>query len=257
MANKADKPIVIKVGSSSLTTNKGQLDLANLKKLAAEISQLVKAGQKVVIVTSGAIASGAQHLRLGQPKTIAEKQAAAAVGQSRLMRQYEKAFEKYHIPVAQILLSRDVITNEERKVNAQNCFATLLKEGVIPIVNENDTVAIEEIKFGDNDTLAALTAGLIGAHILIILTDVDGFYMKDEKGNSYLVPEIIEIDTKVTAAAGNSSSNVGTGGMQTKLQAAQICQKAGITMAIIHGRKKGLIKKVLAGEKAGTVFRPR
>jgi glutamate 5-kinase len=256
MATRAFNKIIIKVGSSSLTTADGKLDLANLKRIAQDVSQLVKAGQKVVIVTSGAIASGAQHLKIGQPKTIAEKQAAAAVGQSRLMRQYEKAFEKYHLPVAQILLSRDVFINEERKANAQNCFETLLKEKVVPIVNENDTVAIEEIKFGDNDTLAAMTASLIGAKLLIILTDVDGFYLKDEAGKPYLVPEIVEIDTKVTAAAGNAGSNVGTGGMQTKLQAAQICQKAGITMAIIHGRKKCLIKKVVTGEKAGTLFKP-
>jgi glutamate 5-kinase len=257
MAKKSFNTIVIKVGSSSLTSPRGTLDIANLKRIAAEIAELVKAAKKVILVTSGAIVCGAERLGLGKPKTIPQKQAAAAVGQSRLMRQYEKAFEEYDLTVAQVLLTRDAIADRERYLNARHTFDTLLEENVIPIVNENDTVAIDEIKIGDNDNLAALTASLVGADLLILLTDVDGFYMKNEEGVPYLAAEIKEINRDVEDAAGHPSTQLGTGGMITKIQAARICSNAGTHLAIIHGKKEGLIQKVLAGEAVGTIFLPR
>ncbi len=249
--------VVIKIGSSSLTDPKGKLDLANLKRIVSETAELIKQKKKVILVTSGSIVCGAERLGLGKPKTIPEKQAAAAVGQSRLMRQYEKAFEEFDLTVAQVLLTRDAIADRERYLNARNTINTLLEEDVVPIVNENDTVAIDEIKIGDNDNLAALTASLIGADLLILLTDVDGFYMKNEEGVSYLASEIKEITSDVEDAAGHPSTQLGTGGMITKIQSAKVCINAGIHMAIIHGRKEGLIKKVVNGQKEGTLFIPK
>jgi glutamate 5-kinase len=257
MAKKTYNLILIKIGSSTLTNPKGNLDLPNLKRIAAETAELVKQKKKVIIVTSGAIVCGADRMGIGKPKTIPEKQAAAAVGQSALMRQYEKAFEEYGIPVAQILLTRDAISNRERYLNIRNCLTTLLEEGVVPIVNENDTVAIDEIKIGDNDNLAALTASLIGADLLVLLTDIDGFYMRNEEGLSYLVPEIKAINQDVRDAAGHPGTQLGTGGMITKLQAAEICSDAGVEMKIIFGRKAGLIQAAAGGEEVGTTFPPR
>ncbi|MGB9612997.1 MAG: glutamate 5-kinase, partial [Candidatus Margulisiibacteriota bacterium] len=249
--------IVVKIGSSTLTDPQGKPDLKNLKRIVAEVSELYQQKKKIIIVSSGAIVLGAEKLGLGKPKSIPEKQAAAAVGQSLLIRQYEKAFEEFGIVVAQILLTRDAIADRERYLNARNCLTTLLNEDVIPIVNENDTVAIEEIKIGDNDNLAALTASLIGADLLIILTDVDGFYMKNEEGIPYLVSEIKELTEEVRDAAGHPSTQLGTGGMITKIQAAEICMNAGISMAIINGREPNLIAKIIKGEKVGTRFYPK
>ncbi|MFA6169964.1 MAG: glutamate 5-kinase [Candidatus Margulisiibacteriota bacterium] len=247
--------VVIKIGSSTLTTPEGKLDLPNLKRIVAETAALLKQGKKAVIVTSGAIITGLEKLKLGQPRSIPEKQAAAAVGQSRLMRQYEKAFEKHGITVAQVLLTRDAIIDRKRYLNSRHCLQTLLAEKVVPIVNENDTVSIDEIKFGDNDNLAALTARMIGADLLCLLTDVSGFYMKDKQGETAVVPEINKLTAAVKKAAGNPATKVGTGGMITKLQAAAICLKSGINMAIISGRKKNALQQVVNGEKVGTLFR--
>ena len=254
MAKKIFNTIVVKIGSSSLTDPQGKLDIRNLRRLASEISLLVKAKKNVLLVTSGSIVCGAEALKLGKPKTIPEKQAAAAVGQSRLMRQWEKAFEKHGLMVAQILLTRDEISDSQRYQNARNTIATLFKERVVPIVNENDTVAIEEIKIGDNDNLAALTAGMIGAEILILLTDVDGFYMPNAKGKKVRIAEINEISSAVENAAGHSASQSGTGGMITKLQAAKVCARTGIPTVICHGRRANTIKNILSGEKVGTLF---
>ncbi|MFA5840309.1 MAG: glutamate 5-kinase [Candidatus Margulisiibacteriota bacterium] len=246
--------IVIKVGSSSLTNSQGKLDPAAFRRIATEVATLLKDKRKVVLVSSGAIACGAERLKLGKPKSIPEKQAASAVGQARLIRQYEKAFEKYGIPVAQVLLTRDEMQEPDRYLNARNCFAALLKEKVVPIVNENDAIAIDEIKIGDNDNLAALTAKMIEADLLVLLTDVDGFFMKDNKGDVFQATEIREINQEVEESAGLSSSQLGTGGMITKIQAAKICSDAGINMVILNSKKRGLIKSFLAGKKVGTVF---
>ncbi|NQT29807.1 MAG: glutamate 5-kinase [Candidatus Saganbacteria bacterium] len=257
MSKKTFNTIVIKVGSSSLTTPQGKLDSKNLKRIASQIASLAHAKKRIILVTSGAIVCGAEKLGLGKPKTIPQKQAAAAVGQSRLMRQYEKAFEEFGLTVAQVLLTRDAISDRERYLNARHTLETLLEEKVVPIVNENDTVAIDEIKIGDNDNLAALTASLVGADLLILLTDVDGFYMPNDEGISYLVPEISEINQDVMDAAGHPSTQLGTGGMVTKIQAAKIVSDAGVYMAIINSRKDGLIEKLVAGEKVGTLFTPK
>lgn len=257
MAKKTYKTIVIKIGSSTLTNQNGQIDLPNLTRIASECADLIGQKKKIIIVTSGAIALGAGKLKLGKPKTIPQKQAAAAVGQSILMRQWEKAFEEHDIPVAQVLLTRDAIANRERIHNARNCISTLLNEGVVPIVNENDTVAVEEIKIGDNDNLAALTASLIGADLLIVLTDVDAFYLKNEEGIPYPVAEVREITEEIKDAAGHPSTQLGTGGMITKIQAAEVCLKAGLDMVIMSGKKSGLIGAAAAGERAGTIFLAR
>ncbi len=244
MKNKKYNSIVIKIGSSSLATAQGKLDLKNLKKIVSEVAKLVKAKKRIVIVSSGAIVCGSEKLKLGKPKTIPEKQAAAAVGQSSLMRQYEKAFEKYGIHTGQVLLTKNTLN-----LNAQHCLKTLLKEKVVPIVNENDTVAVEEIKIGDNDNLAAQTACLLKADLLVLLTDVDGFYL-----NKKIVPKIEKITKKIENAAGHTSTQHGTGGMKTKIQAAKTCTRAGIDMIIINGRKTKLIGQAAAGKNVGTSF---
>jgi len=255
---KSQKLIVIKVGSSSLTDKSGKLDMKNLKRIAEEISKLKEEGKKVILVSSGAIVTGAEKLGLvGKIKTIPQKQAAAAVGQSILMRDYEKVFAEHKINIGQVLLTRDAIADRERYINARNTFNELLELGTIPIVNENDTVSIDEIKVGDNDNLSALVASLVGADILIMLTDVDGFYMESESGEPFLVQEIKEITPEIKNAAGHPSTQLGTGGMKTKIQAAETANDAGIPVKIIHGRKKGLIEQALKEEKVGTTFIPK
>ena len=250
--------LVIKIGSSTLTTKQGQLDVTNLTRLVSETAEIIKAGHKAILVTSGAIVSGCEALKLKEkPTSIPEKQAAAAVGQSRLMRQYEKAFEIYGISVAQILLTRDAIADRERYLNARNCLSTLLEEGVVPVVNENDTVAVEELKVGDNDTLSALVASLIGAEALVLLTDVDGFYMESDEGVAYKAEVVEEITKEVEGFAGHAGTQMGTGGMVTKLQAAKIATDAGIPVYIAHGRTVNVIKKIANGEKVGTLFKAK
>jgi len=250
--------IVIKIGSSTLTDKSGKLDTKNLKSLAKEAAELVKMGRQVVLVTSGAIVTGSERLKLKQkPKSIPEKQAAAAVGQSLLMRQYEKAFEEYGIPVAQVLLTRDAIAHRERYLNARHAFEALLNYKVVPIINENDTVAIDELKVGDNDNLSALVASLIGADLLILLTDVDGFYLKTDEGVPYKADLIEEISEEVESAAGHPSTQLGTGGMVTKLQAVKICSDAGIPVIIAHGGEEGIVLKAASGEKIGTFFKAK
>jgi len=251
------KTIVIKIGSSTLTNKQGTLDTANLTRIAGEVAELKKAKKNVLIVTSGAIVTGTEQLKLGKkPKTIPEKQAAAAVGQGLLMRQYAKAFEALGISVAQILLTRDEISNREKYINTRNTLSALLSMGVVPIVNENDTISIDEIKIGDNDTLSALVASLTGADLLVILTDVDGFMMPDEDNEPQVVHEINEITKDIEQAAGRPSTQ-GVGGMVTKLQAARICSDAGVVMAIGNGRKENVMTDIVSGKKTGTLFTPK
>lgn len=246
--------IVLKIGSSSLTDHSGKLDIVNIRRIARQVSALIFHQKHVIIVSSGAIVSGSGRLGFKEkPRAIAEKQAAAAVGQSLLMRQYEKAFERHNVPVGQILLTYDVFTDEIKKQNAYNTIHTLLKHRAVPIVNENDTVAIDEIKVGDNDNLSAMVAVLMKADLLINLTDVDGFYLKSEDGTVFKVDEIEKINKKIEEAATLSDKKHGTGGMITKLQAARLCESAGISMVIAHGKKED-ISKIAAGEKIGTRF---
>lgn len=251
------KTIVVKIGSSTLTNKAGNLDTAKLKRIAGEIAKY-KQKKNIIIVTSGAIVSGSEALKFKKkPRSIPEKQAAAAVGQSLLMREYAKAFGEYDITVAQILLTRDEVSNRERYLNTRNTLTKLLDMGVIPIVNENDTVSIDEIKIGDNDTLSALVASLIGADGLIMLTDVDGFMMPDEDGELQVIDEIKEITLEIKEAAGRPSTQMGVGGMITKIQAAEICSDAGIVTAIASGSKTGVLDQFISTGKAGTTFIPK
>jgi glutamate 5-kinase len=250
------KLIVIKIGSNTLTTSKGELDTANLSRIVGEVAaQIKKNGRNFIVVSSGAIVSGASRLGLKfKPSSIPEKQAAAAVGQTLLMKEYEKAFAKYKINVAQVLLTKDAFSNAERHANARNALSTLLKMGVVPVINENDAVATDEIKVGDNDNLSALVARLVGADLLVNLTSVDGFYEKIDGIEKKLISVITKINAEIEKAAKSSGSDHGTGGMVTKLQAAKICQEAGIPMVIASGRKKGIITNLFAGKIVGTLF---
>lgn len=246
--------IVIKIGTSSLTDSTGHLNSGLFKKLSGDISFLIKElGKKVIIVTSGAIAAGIEKLCLkGALKTIEEKQAAAAIGQTLLMKGYESAFASFNLTVSQVLLTRDAIEDRQRYLNSRNTIEQILKFGAIPIINENDTVSVEEIKVGDNDTLSALVASLVGADLLILLSDVAGFILDGK-----VLSEITSITKEIENAAKGSDSSLGTGGMITKLQAAVISSNAGIPMVIAKSGEKDVIRKIITGEEAGTVFYPK
>lgn len=253
---KKCKLIVVKVGSTSLTDETGQLDRENLRRIAAELSELIKQGKKVILVTSGAIVTGREKLKL-KGKTIPEKQAAAAVGQSYLMKEYNASFGNFGILVAQILLTRDAIADRERYINIRNTLTTLLNYGVVPIINENDTVSIDEIKVGDNDNLAALVASLIGADLVINLTNTEGFYIRDPKTNEQIYLDVVEKITQEIEEAAGPAGHGGTGGMVSKIESAEILGDAGIPLVIAYGRSPQALEKILNGEKIGTLFLPR
>ncbi len=251
--------LVIKVGTSTLTQDGGPPDTHYIADLAAQIAAQRAAGQAVILVSSGAIRAGMARLALpGRPRTIPQKQAAAAVGQGILMHTYAEAFAVHDTPVAQVLLTRDDLRDRTRYLNARNTFAALLRLGAIPIVNENDTVAVDEIRFGDNDTLAALVASLVEAEALLLLSDVAGLYDRDpaQFPDAQLIPVVEKLDTTIVQLAGGTSTNVGTGGMATKLQAAKVCAGSGIRMTIADGRRPNVVADALAG-KCGTAFVPR
>lgn len=252
--------VVIKIGSNILTEAQGGLNQKRVAALAKDISEVCWAGHEAVIVSSGAVAAGMKKLGLKEkPKEIRLKQAAAAVGQSSLMWAYEKSFEAHKKKVAQVLLTREDLSERARYLNAKNTLITLLSYGVIPIINENDTVATEEIKFGDNDQLAALVSGLIDAERLIILSDVDGLYAADPRTDpqAAVISCVDEITPEIESVAGGSGSAVGTGGMYSKILAAKKALSYNIRVNIVNGRKKGLIAALLRGEQAGTEFRPK
>ncbi len=259
---KDKKKIVIKIGSSSLIHEEtGGLDYTKLEKLVRIICDLKNQDKDIVLVSSGAISVGAKSLGLHQkPKTTSLKQACAAVGQGQLMMIYQKLFYEYHTTAAQVLLTFDVISSDERRRNAVNTFSELLQLGVIPIVNENDTVAIDELEawvsFGDNDTLSAIVASMINADLLILLTDIDGLYTDDPRNNSNakLIHTVDKIDDNIKSMAKGSATSLGTGGMATKIAAAKIAANSGSDMVIISGAEIDNINKVLAGEKIGTLF---
>ncbi len=251
--------IVIKIGSNLIATEEG-LSEKRINALSSDISEVHSMGNEVVVVSSGAIAAGMKRLGLKtKPRDIMHKQAAAAAGQSGLMWAYEKSFSKYGKKVAQILLTRDAFFDRNRYINAKNTILTLLSYGVIPIINENDTVAVDEIKFGDNDQLASLVAGLVDADRLIILSDVDGLYTKDPKRykNARLIERVEDITPELEKTAGMSGSSLGTGGMYSKLLAAKKAMGFGITVNIINGNIPGLLKRLLNGEHYGTEFQPK
>lgn len=249
--------MVIKVGSNTLTKEDQSFDTDFIADMAAQIARLRTEGIEVLIVSSGAVAAGRSALGLAdRPRTIPQKQAAAAVGQSRLMRAYEEAFAIHGLNVAQLLLTRSDLADRTRYLNARATLETLLECGVIPVINENDTVAVEEIKFGDNDNLSALVTGLIEANLLMILTDTDGLYDADPRRNpdARLIPLVRSLSKEIELVAGGSSSSVGTGGMATKLAAAKKAGKSGAATLIVNGRAPGIILKGVKGEETGTLI---
>ena len=249
--------IVIKVGSSTLTHDTGAINLSRMDKLAQIISDLLNQNKEVVLVSSGAIAVGVSKLKLAErPKTTRDKQAAAAVGQGELMHLYNKFFSEYGHIVAQILLTKDVVEEENKRSNVINTFESLLHKGILPIVNENDTVATDEIEFGDNDSLSALVATLIHADLLILLSDIDGLYDADPKKNpkAKLISQVDTIDDEILSKAGGAGSSRGTGGMATKLKAAQIANAAHIDMVIALGAQPEIVTDILQGKDIGTLF---
>ena len=254
------KRIVVKIGSNILTDAKEGLDTRRVNLIAKDIACLADLGYEVVVVSSGAIAAGMKKLGLKEkPKEVKLKQASAAIGQSSLMWAYEKSFSEFHKKVAQVLLTRDDFSDRRRYINSRNTLMTLLAYGVIPIINENDTVSTEEIKFGDNDNLAALVASLIEAERLIILSDVDGLYSDDPRvcPDAKIIEYVEEITPELEAKAKGPGSLVGTGGMYSKLLATKKALNHGVTVNIINGRKEGLLCSLLKGKHSGTLFKPK
>lgn len=256
---KEKKRIVVKIGSSSLThPETGALNYLKIEKLVRILCDLRGEGRDVVLVSSGAIAAGRQALgKKERPASISEKQAYAAVGQARLMMVYQKLFSEYNHVAAQVLLTKDTMSNEVSRYNAQNTFDELMNLGAIPIVNENDTVSTHEIQFGDNDRLSAIVAALIGADLLILLSDIDGLYSDDPRKNpeakfihlvEEITPQLMEMG-KTT-----SGSDVGTGGMAAKLAAARIATDSGSDMVIANGENLEVIHELMLGKPEGTLF---
>lgn len=257
---KNAKRIVVKVGTSSLTHESGKLNIEMIEKICRQLVNIHCSGKEVLLVTSGAVGAGLSKLGYTErPKSIPEKQAAAAVGQGVLMHIYEKIFSEYGEIVAQLLLTRDDLTDRKRFLNSRNTLLTLINKRVIPIINENDTVVVEEIKFGDNDTLAALVAGLVDADLLILLTDIDGLYTADPRNDSQaqLISVVSEIDDEIIALGGKSGSKFASGGMITKIEAGKISVNAGIPMIIANSREDNIINKIIEGQDKGTLFVPR
>ena len=249
---------VIKIGSNIITTGTG-LDTRRINAISAAIASLHTGGHDIAVVSSGAVAAGIRRLGLKKrPSDIRQKQAAAAAGQSALIQAYEKAFGKHRKQVAQILITRDAFYDRVRYINARNTIMTLFDFGIIPIINENDSVSIEEIKFGDNDQLASLVAGLISADRLVILSDVDGLYSRDPSrySDAELIPVVEEITPDLKSTAGTAGSEVGTGGMLSKLIAAEKAMRLGITVNIVNGRRPHLIGALFEGKRVGTEFKP-
>ena len=253
--------IVVKIGTSSLTQPSGKIAIATIASLVETLSQLRSAGHNVVLVSSGAVGVGCARLDLSErPRKMALKQAVAAVGQGRLMRIYDDLFSSLQQPIAQVLLTRRELVERNTYVNASNTFRELLDLGVIAIVNENDTIAVDELKFGDNDTLSALVASLVKADWLFLLTDVDRMYSADPK----TVPDARPIELVSSAEfdrlqidAGSSGSQWGTGGMATKLAAARIATSTGVRTVITQGKQPQNILKILQGQNLGTQFEPQ
>jgi glutamate 5-kinase len=253
------KRIVIKVGTSTLTYGTGQLNIARIERLVREIADIHNQNREVLLVTSGAIGVGANRMGFKRvPKTMPEKQALAAIGQGALLHLYEKLFAEYNKTVGQVLLTRGDLDDRIRYLNAASALSALLGMKVIPIINENDTVAVEEIKFGDNDTLSALVGGIVDADLLIILSDVDGLYESDPRVNrqARLLTEVRELTKEMEQNSKNRGSSFSSGGMLTKLNAARICMAAGIPMIIANGATENIIRRIIDSEELGTLFMP-
>ncbi len=259
LALKDKKRIVVKIGSSSLThIATGSINLSKMEKLVRVLTDLRNQGKDVILVSSGAIAVGRETVGLKEkPTEKVVKQACAAVGQARLMMVYQKLFAEYNQIPAQILMTKYTMINDISRVNAQNTFEELLNMGVIPIVNENDTVSTDEIEFGDNDTLSALVAALINADMLILLSDIDGLYTDDPRINkeAKFIDYVEVIDEKLSEMGKDSSTSVGTGGMATKITAAKIATNSGADMIIANGEDVYVINEIMEGKNVGTLFK--
>ncbi len=252
------KRIVVKLGTGVLTDAKKQPDLAQLEHLVAQVARQRGAGREVVLVSSGAVGAGMGVLgHAKRPTELAELQACAAVGQSRLMTTYEGLFAKHKLNVAQVLLTHSDVEHHDRHLNARNTLVRLLEHGVIPIINENDAISFAEIKFGDNDKLSALTACLLPADLLVILTTVDGVIENFGKANAQLVHTIEQITDSIEASASGTTSATAVGGMNSKIDAAKIVMRSGIPLVIASGRDKKGIEKALAEDDFGTLFVPK
>jgi len=255
---KAASRIVVKVGTGVLTDSRRQPDLAQMEQLVAQLAAQRQAGKEVVLVSSGAVGAGMGVLGYGKrPANLEELQACAAVGQSRLMAMYEKLFATFGLHVAQILLTHDDLEHHERHLNARNTLITLLRLGIVPIINENDAVSFTEIKFGDNDKLSALVASMLPADLLVLLTTVDGVIENFGKANPRTIPMIDRIDAAVERLAGGTDSATAVGGMASKIAAAKIAVRSGIPLVIASGTKKHCLARILAGQDEGTLFVPQ
>ncbi len=249
--------VVVKVGTSTLTHATGRMDIRHVENLCKVLSDVKNAGHEIVLVSSGAIGMGVGKLNLRErPSDMPGKQAAAAVGQCELMYVYDKLFNAYNHTVAQILLTGEDLRDESRHRNFANTLRRLLELQTLPVINENDTVATEEIGVGDNDTLGALVAVSVKADLLIVLSDIDGLYTADPRheAGARLIPEVREITPEMRESAGGGGTALATGGMTTKLIAAEICMEAGTDMVILNGSKPALIYDVLEGRQTGTRF---
>ena len=249
--------IVVKIGTSTLAYATGQLNIRRVEELCKTMSDIRNAGHELILVSSGAIGMGVGKLGLRtRPRDIPTKQAAAAVGQCELMYIYDKLFSEYHHTVAQLLITADNLSDETRHANFTNTLNRLLELGAVPVINENDTVATDEIVIGDNDTLAAMVAESVEANLLVLLSDIDGLYTADPHADltAKLLPVVHRVDDGIRALAGVSSTDQGTGGMVTKLRAAEICLNCGCEMVIANGREPRLLYDIVEGKPVGTRF---
>ena len=252
--------IVVKVGTSTLTYSTGHLNIRRVEQLCKVMSDIKNAGHEVILVSSGAIGMGVGKLGLRErPKDIPTKQASAAVGQCELMYTYDKLFSEYHHTVAQLLITGEDIQSQKRYGNFRNTLNRLLELGALPILNENDTVATDEIVIGDNDTLAAIVAESIDADLLVLLSDIDGLYTADphKDPGAKLLSHVSQMTDEIRALGGGSAGSQGTGGMVTKLRAAEICMNAGCDMVITNGKRPDDLYAILEGRSVGTTFSGR
>ena len=252
------EPIVVKVGTSTLTYGGGGVNIRRVEKLVKVLSDIKNSGKNIVLVSSGAIGVGMGKLGMKKrPDCTRDKQALAAIGQCELMNYYSRLFGEYNHNVAQILLTKDVVSDPVRNENAKNTFERLIQLGIIPIVNENDTVSTEQIEFGDNDTLSATVACLSKAELLVILSDIDGLYDSDphKNGDAHLIRVVEKIDSSIEALAGGAGSKLGTGGMITKIHAASVATQAGINMIIANGSDPDILYDIMDGKSVGTLFK--
>jgi glutamate 5-kinase len=254
------KRIVVKVGTSTLTYPNGKLNLERIEQLVRQIADLHNRGKEMLLVTSGAVGTGANRLGWKEkPRTMPEKQALSAIGQSALMHIYEKLFSEYNQVAAQILLTREDLAERGRYLNLTNAFSKVLQLGAVPIINENDPVAVDELKFGDNDSLSAMVASLVGADLLILLSDVEGLYTADPRHDreAALMDQVAEITPEIEANSSAKGAVFSTGGMTTKLGAAKLCMGIGIPMVIANSEQPDVLRRLMAGEQLGTVFLPK